>query len=125
MAKKPTVAKRKRSAKPAARQAAKKTAPKRSAKKAAPAKTAAAKGASKTARKLPAGPKPKARGGVMAPAAQREQARQEGEDVPMGLAPDPLLHTHVDREVIPVTGSPQLERQSVTHARRVPYGTTS
>lgn len=44
-------------------------------------------------------------------------------ETPLAIAPDPVLHTQVDRDVMPVTDSPAVEHASVANRQAVPYGT--
>lgn len=67
-------------------------------------------------------PKPKAKASKKAPPRKTAKAqpstgaaRAPRREVPLSIAPDPLLHTQVDREVIPVGESEPAET--------VPYGT--
>lgn len=51
------------------------------------------------------------------------QGRPASTETPLAIAPDQVLHTQTDRDVMPVTDSPAVEQASVTNRQDVPYGT--
>ena len=50
-------------------------------------------------------------------------ARAPRREVPVHAAPDPLLHSQVDRPVTPITASPETEHAAVSNVTTVPFGT--
>lgn len=55
--------------------------------------------------------------------APNQAARAPRGESPIEMAPEPVLHTQVDREVTPVTDSPAIEREAKTNAVTQPHGT--